>query len=61
MDGPELSEDEHEVVLHEEQPVVEKRTVLKERVALRKETLTDEREISEQVRKERIEPDGDQL
>ncbi len=61
MDGPELSEEDHEVVLHEEQPVVEKRTVPKERVALRKETVTDEREISEQVRKEQIESDADQL
>ncbi len=61
MDGPQLSEEEHEVVLHEEQPVVEKRTVPKERVALRKDTVTDERQISEQVRKEQIEPEGDQL
>jgi uncharacterized protein (TIGR02271 family) len=61
MDGPELSEEEHEVVLHEEQPVVEKRTVPKERVALRKETVTDERQISEPVRKEQIESDGDHL
>jgi uncharacterized protein (TIGR02271 family) len=61
MDGPELSEEEHEVVLHEEQPVVEKRTVPKERVALRKDAVTDERQISEQVRKEQIEPEGDHL
>jgi uncharacterized protein (TIGR02271 family) len=61
MDGPELSEEEHEVVLHEEQPVVEKRTVPKERVALRKDTTTEERQVSEQVRKEQIEPEGDQL
>ena len=61
LDGPELSEEEHEVVLHEEQPVVEKRTVPKERVALRKDTVTDERQVSDQVRKEQIESDGDQL
>jgi uncharacterized protein (TIGR02271 family) len=61
MDGPEISEEEHEVVLHEEQPVVEKRTVPKERVALRKDTVTDEHQVSEEVRKERIESDGDQL
>ncbi len=61
MDGPGLSEEEHEVVLHEEQPVVEKRTVPKERVALRKDTVTDERQISEDVRKEQIEPEGDDL
>ena len=59
LDGPEISEEEHEVVLHEEQPVVEKRTVPKERVALRKDTVTDEHQISEQVRKEQIETDGD--
>jgi uncharacterized protein (TIGR02271 family) len=59
--GPEISEEEHEVVLHEEQPVVEKRVVPKERVRLQKETVTDEREISEDVRKEQIEPDGTDL
>ena len=57
LDGPEISEEEHEVVLQEEQPVVEKRVVPKERVRLQKETVTDERQVSEQVRKERIEGD----
>ncbi len=59
--GPEISEEEHEVVLHEEEPVVEKRTVPKERVRLGKETVTDEREVSEEVRKEQIETEGDTL
>lgn len=54
LDGPEISTEEHEVVLHEEQPVVEKRIVPKERVRLGTETVTDKREISEQVRKEQI-------
>jgi uncharacterized protein (TIGR02271 family) len=57
LDGPEISEEEHEVVLHEEQPVVEKRTVPKERVRLDKEVVTDEAQVSEQVRKERIDSD----
>lgn len=57
LDGPEISEEEHEVVLHEEQPVVEKRAVPKERVRLQKETLTDERQVADEVRKERIEGD----
>jgi uncharacterized protein (TIGR02271 family) len=61
LDGPEISEEEHEVVLHEEEPVVEKRVVPKERVALRKDTVTDERQVSEQVRKEQIESDGEHL
>jgi stress response protein YsnF len=57
LDGPEISEEEHEVVLHEEEPVVEKRAVPKERVRLSKDTHTDETEVSEQVRKERIDSD----
>jgi stress response protein YsnF len=38
---------------------VEKRTVPKERVRLEQDTVTDEREVSEEVRKERIDSDGD--
>jgi uncharacterized protein (TIGR02271 family) len=53
--GPDITESEHEVTLHEEEPVIEKRTVPKERVRLEKDTVTDEHEISEQVRQERIE------
>jgi uncharacterized protein (TIGR02271 family) len=60
MSGAEISEGEHEVVLHEEEPVVEKRTVPKERVRLGKETTTEERQVSDEVRKERIEAEGAQ-
>ena len=59
LGGPEISEDEHEVVLHEERPVVEKDVVAKERVRLDTEEHTGEETISEEVRKERIETDGD--
>jgi uncharacterized protein (TIGR02271 family) len=55
LSGADISEEEHEVVLHEEEPVVEKRVVAKERVRLGTETVTDEREVSEEVRKEQIE------
>lgn len=58
LSGAEISEEEHEVVLHEEQPVVEKRTVPKERVRLDTETVSDEHEVSEEIRKERIEAEG---
>ena len=34
LDGPAISEEEHEVTLHAEEPVVEKRTVPKERVRM---------------------------
>jgi uncharacterized protein (TIGR02271 family) len=54
LDGPAISEDEHEVVLHEEEVVVDKRAVPKERVRMDKDTVTEERQVSEQVRKEQI-------
>ena len=57
LSGAEISEAEHEVVLHEEEPVVEKRVVPKERVRLSKDTEIDEHAVSEQVRKERIDVD----
>ena len=59
MDGPELSEEEHEVTLRAEQPVVEKNVVPKERVRLDKDVVQEEHQVSEEVRKEQIEADGD--
>jgi uncharacterized protein (TIGR02271 family) len=59
MAGPEISTEEHEVVLHEEVPVVEKRVVPKERVRMDKETRVEEEQVSEEVRKERIEAEGE--
>jgi uncharacterized protein (TIGR02271 family) len=58
LDGPAISEEEHEVVLHEDEVVVDKDTVAKERVRLGKETVTDDQQVSEQVRKEQIETEG---
>jgi uncharacterized protein (TIGR02271 family) len=58
LDGPEISEEEHEVVLHEEAPVVEKRTVPKERVRLETDTRADEETVTGSVRKERIDTGG---
>ncbi len=57
--GPAISDEEHEVVLHEDEVVTEKRAVPKERVRLDKDTVTDEETVSEEVRKERIETDAD--
>ena len=53
--GPEISEEEHEVVLREEEPVVEKRVVPRERVRLGKETVTGEERVDEELRKEQVE------
>jgi uncharacterized protein (TIGR02271 family) len=59
LSGPEISEAEHEVTLREEEPVVEKRAVPKERVRLDKDVETGEEQVSEEVRKERIDVDDD--
>ncbi|MGO4187969.1 DUF2382 domain-containing protein [Pseudarthrobacter sp. TAF60_1] len=58
MSGPDLSDEEHEVVLHEERPVVEKETVPVERVRLNKDTVTEDATVNEEVRKEHVETDG---
>jgi len=57
--GPDISEEEHEVILHEERPVVDKETVPVERVRLDKDTVTDEEQVSETVRREEIEADAE--
>jgi uncharacterized protein (TIGR02271 family) len=54
MSGPEITDSEHEVVTHEERPVVSTETVPKERVRLEKDTVTDQETVSGDVRKERI-------
>jgi uncharacterized protein (TIGR02271 family) len=58
LDGPAISEEEHEVTLHAERPVVVTEAVPVERVRLGKQTATEQQTVSGQVRKERIEFDG---
>ncbi len=55
--GPAISEDEHEVVLREERPVVEKTVEPVERVRVGKETVTEDETVTEEVRKEQIDAD----
>ena len=57
--GPDLTESEHEVVLNEERPVVQKETVPVERVRLAKEQVTGEETMDVDVRQERIDTDVD--
>jgi uncharacterized protein (TIGR02271 family) len=56
--GGEITSEEHEVVLHEEEVVVDKQVVPKERVRLDKDVVTDEEQVSEELRKEQIETEG---
>jgi uncharacterized protein (TIGR02271 family) len=58
MDGPAISEEEHEVTLHAERAVVDKEAVPVERVRLDKATVTEEATVSEGLRKEEVEADG---
>jgi uncharacterized protein (TIGR02271 family) len=58
----EMSADERTIELREEQPVVDKRVVPKERVRFGKEVVRDQEQVSEPVRKEQVEvkqPDGE--
>jgi uncharacterized protein (TIGR02271 family) len=60
LDGPAISEEEHEVVLTEERPVVQKEAVPVERVRLDKETVSEQQTVSDEVRKEQVEVEGGQ-
>ena len=55
----ELGEEEVDVTLREERPVVEKQTVAKERVGLQTDVETERRTVRDEVRKERVDVDED--
>lgn len=57
--APTISEEEREVVLHEQRPVVDKETEVVERVRLGTEVVTSAETVSGEVRKEEIEVDAD--
>jgi uncharacterized protein (TIGR02271 family) len=59
LDGPALSDEEHEVVLTEERPVVQTEAVPVERVRLSKDQVQDEQTVTADVRKEVIDTDTD--
>jgi uncharacterized protein (TIGR02271 family) len=56
--GANPSEEEHEVTLTEQRVVVGKETVPVERIRLGTETVTEQQQVDETVRKEQIETDG---
>jgi uncharacterized protein (TIGR02271 family) len=58
LDGPAISEEEHEVTLHAERAVVDKEAVPVERVRLDKTTVTEQQQVTEGLRKEEIEVQG---
>jgi len=58
LPGPDLSEQEHDVVLHAEQPVVSKETVPVERVRLGTDVVTEDQQVTETLQEERIDTEG---
>jgi uncharacterized protein (TIGR02271 family) len=59
LSGGDITEEEHEVELKGERVVVDKDTVPVERVRMDTDVVTEEQQVSEQVRKEQIDTDGD--
>ncbi len=57
----EIGEEEVEVPLKAEQATVEKQAVAKERVGVEKDVETESQTISDEVRKERVEVEGDNV
>ena len=55
----EIGEEEVEVALRREEPVVQKETVARERVGLEKDVETERETVGDEVRKERVEVEGD--
>jgi uncharacterized protein (TIGR02271 family) len=54
----EFGEDEVEMPLHGEKPVVQKQAVAKERVGLQKDVEREQQTVKDEVRKERVEIEG---
>jgi uncharacterized protein (TIGR02271 family) len=61
VSGAEIGEEEIEVPVHAEEAVVQKQTVAKERIGLEKDVETERETVSDEVRKERVEVEGDDL
>jgi len=59
VSGAEIGEQEVEVPLRQEEPVVQKETVAKERIGLEKDVETERQTVAEEVRKERVDVEGD--
>jgi len=56
--GGDLTEEEHEVTLMEEEAAVDKRVVPKERVRMDKDTVSEDVQVDEEVRREEVEIEG---
>jgi uncharacterized protein (TIGR02271 family) len=57
--GKAFADEQAEMTLHREEPVVQKRTEATERVRLEKDSVTEQKDIKGEVRKERVEVERD--
>jgi uncharacterized protein (TIGR02271 family) len=57
----EIAEDDVEVALHREEAVVQKQAVAKERVGLEKDVETERETVRDELRKERVEVEGENV
>ncbi|MDT7788329.1 MAG: hypothetical protein QOF58_6748 [Pseudonocardiales bacterium] len=57
--GKAFADEQAEVTLHREEPVVQKRTEAVERVRLEKDAVTEQKSVKGEVRKERVEVERD--
>ncbi|MFD5825609.1 DUF2382 domain-containing protein [Lentzea sp. NPDC060358] len=57
--GEAFTDEQAEMTLHREEPVVRKRTEASERVRLEKDAVTEQRDIKGEVRRERVEVERD--
>ena len=60
VSGADLGEQEVEVPLRQEEAVAQKQTVAKERIGLEKDVETQQETVTDEVRKERVEVEGDE-
>ncbi len=61
MGDVELRDEDIDVALHEEQAVVDKQVVAKERVGIQKDVTTETETVRDEVRKERVDIDKDRV
>ncbi len=59
VSGAELGEQEIDVTLRAEEPVVQKQTVAKERITVEKDVEVERQTVADEVRKERVDVEGD--
>jgi len=59
LDGPEITEAVHEIVLTDEKAIADTEVVAQERIRLDKEVVTEQETVTADLRKERVEVEGD--